>query len=93
MKITLTPVQLNAFREFLNRFPDSEALSEREYVLDLYDLERPLSIDLTLQKDGLFVEGAAELLFDEEMDGWYIGSRIEESESLLRALHEAGAFQ
>ena len=25
-------------------------------------------MDLTLQKDGLWIEGAAELVFDEEMD-------------------------
>lgn len=92
MKIALTAAQLSAVSAFLKRFEDSEALSEKEYVLDLYDLETPLSIDLTLEKDGLFVEGAAELLFDEEMDGWYIGNRIEDGEAVLRALRDVGAL-
>ena len=92
MKIALTPEQLNTIKAFLDRFPDSEALSEREYVLDLYDLAQPVSIDLTLQRDGLFIEGAAELLFNDEMDGWYIGNRIEDCDAILSALREAGAF-
>lgn len=93
MKITLTAAQRSGLKVFLDNFDDCEALSEGEYVLDLYDLEPPLSIDLTLQKDGIEVEGAAELLFDEEMDGWYIGSRIEDPAPILRALREVGALE
>lgn len=92
MKIKLTAEQFSAMKNFLNTFEDSEQLSEKEYVLDLYDLEPPLSLDLSLGKDCLFVDGAAELLFNEEMDGWYIGQRIEEPEPILRALREAGAL-
>ena len=83
MKISLNAGQLKALEAFLAKCEDCEALSEKEYVLDLYDLEPPISMDLTLQKDGLWIEGAAELVFDEEMDGWYIGRRIEEAEPLL----------
>ena len=92
MKITLTAEQFTAFKAFLNTFEDSEQLSDKEYVLDLYDIEPPLSLDLSLGKNCLYVDGAAELLFDEEMDGWYIGRRIEEPEPILRALTEAGAL-
>ena len=92
MKIKLTAEEFSAMKNFLNTFEDSEQLSEKEYVLDLYDLEPPLSLDLSLGKDCLFVDGAAELLFNEEMDGWYIGQRIEEPEPILRALREAGAL-
>jgi len=92
MKITLTAEQLTALKAFLNTFEDSEQLSDKEYVLDLYDIEPPLSLDISLGKNCLFVDGAAELLFNEEMDGWYIGQRIEDPEAVLRALNEAGAF-
>ena len=92
MKITLTPEQLSALKTFLNTFEDSEQLSEKEYVVDLYDIEPPLSLDISLGKNCLFVDGAAELLFNEEMDGWYIGQRIEEPEAILRALNEVGAL-
>ena len=92
MKISLNAGQLKALEAFLAKCEDCEALSEKEYVLDLYDLEPPISMDLTLQKDSLWIKGAAELVFDEEMDGWYIGRRIEEAEPLLSALREAGAL-
>ena len=92
MKIPMTAEQLSALKSFLTRFEDSEQLSDSEYVLDLYDLEPPLSLDLAIGKNCLFVDGAATLLFDEEMDGWYIGERIEDAGSILRALTEAGAL-
>lgn len=92
MKIPMTAEQLSALKSFLTRFEDSEQLSDSEYVLDLYDLEPPLSLDLSIGKNCLFVDGAATLLFDEEMDGWYIGERIEDAGSILRALTEAGAL-
>ena len=92
MKIPMTAEQLSALKSFLTRFEYSEQLSDSEYVLDLYDLEPPLSHDLSIGKNCLFVDGAATLLFDEEMDGWYIGERIEDAGSILRALTEAGAL-
>ena len=92
MKIKLTAEEFSAVKNFLNTFEDSEQLSEKEYVVDLFDVEPPISLDLSLGKDCLFVDGAAELLFNEEMDGWYIGQRIEEPEPVLRALREAGAL-
>ena len=92
MKISLTAGQLTAFKAFLNQFEDCEQLSEREYVLDLYDLEPPISLDFTLNEDGLAVDGAAELRFDEDMDGWYIGDRIEQPEAVRHALEAAGAL-
>lgn len=93
MKIALTTEQFSALKTFLTTFEDSEQLSEKEYVVDLYDLEPPISLDLSLGKNCLFVDGAAELLFNEEMDGWYIGERIEEPDPILRALREAGALE
>lgn len=92
MKIALTAEQLTALKSFLDTFEDSEALTDKEYVLDLYDIEPPISLDLTLGKNCLFVDGAAELKFDEEMDGWYIGERIEQPEPIIEALNKAGAF-
>jgi len=91
MKITMSPEQLSSLKDFLTRFEDCEALSEKEYVIDLFDIEPPMSIDMTLAKNAIFVDGAAELLFDDEMDGWYIGKRIEEPEAVLEALRSVGA--
>ena len=38
MKISLNARQLKALEAFLAKCEDCEALSEKEYVLDLYDL-------------------------------------------------------
>jgi hypothetical protein len=92
MKIELTAEQLTSLKSFLNTFEDAEQLSDKEYVVDLYDIEPPISLDLSLGKNCIYVDGAAVLKFDEEMDGWYIGERIEEPQPVLRALTEAGAL-
>ena len=93
MKLKLTEAQAAALRAFLEKSEDAERLSEREYVADLYDIERPLSLDLVFVKGGVAVDGAAELLYDEEQDGWYMGQRLDTSGEVLDALAEAGAIE
>ncbi|MBQ8963919.1 MAG: hypothetical protein IJ089_08990 [Clostridia bacterium] len=93
MKIKLTQSQEEALRAFLEGFEDAEQLSTREYVVDLYDIPRPLSLDLVFVKGGVAVDGAAELLYDEEQDGWYMGQRLDGPEDVRAALEQAGAFQ
>lgn len=93
MKIKLTQSQEEALRAFLEGFEDAEQLSTREYVVDLYDIPRPLSLDLVFVKGGVAVDGAAELLYDEEQDGWYMGQRHDGPEDVRAALEQVGAFQ
>ena len=92
MRIKLNEAQESALRSFLQDNPDAEALSAREYVVDLYDIEPPVSLDLVFVKGGIGVDGAAELLYDEELDGWYMGERLETPERVRAALVEAGAI-
>ena len=68
-------------------------LTEKEFVVDLYDLDRPVSMDLVFIKSGVAADGAAYLEYDEEMDGWYMGERIEQPEVIVAALEQAGAFE
>ena len=89
----LCNAEIASLVDFLGGFEDAEQLSEREYVLDLYEAEPPLSMDLTIEKDGVNIEGAAELKFDETLDGWYAAERIEDAEAIARALREAGAIR
>jgi len=93
MKIKLTQAQEEALRAFLEAFEDAEQLSAREYVVDLYDIPRPVSLDLVFVKGGVAVDGAAELLYDEAQDGWYMGQRLESPEDVRAALEQVGAFQ
>ena len=93
MKIKLTQSQEEALRAFLEGFEDAEQLSTREYVVDLYDIPQPVSLDLVFVKGGVAVDGAAELKYDEAQDGWYMGQRLESQEEVRAALEQAGAFQ
>ncbi len=92
MKLTLTEGQAAALRAYLDGSEDAEQLSAREYVADLYDIERPVSLDLVFVKGGVAVDGAAELKYDDEQDGWYMGERLERPEDVLEALTRAGAL-
>ena len=93
MKLKLTAEQSNALKAFLERHEDAEKLSEREYVADFYDIEPPVSMDLVFISSGVAVDGAAELIFDEEQDGWYMGRRLDNVEEILSALEQAGALK
>ena len=58
MLLPLNENERNRLRAFLAANADCEALSEDEYVADLYDLEAPMSMDLVFVKDGVRVDGA-----------------------------------
>ena len=92
MKIKLTQSQEEALRAFLESFEDAEQLSAREYVVDLYDIPQPVSLDLVFVKGGVAVDGAAELLYDEAQDGWYMGQRLDNPEDVRAAMEQAGAL-
>lgn len=92
MKIKLNEAELLHLNAFLDQCPDAERLSGREAVLDLYDIERPISLNFVFVKGGIGVDGAAELLYSEEDDGYYMGERIEDAQSVRAALIEGGAL-
>ena len=93
MTLQLSSAENAALRRFLAACDDAESLSADEWVLDLYEIETPLSLNLVLQKDGSArVDGAAALLYDEAMDGWYMGERTEDAAIVREALVQAGAL-
>ena len=92
MKIRLSEEELKQLNAFLDSCPDAERLSAREAVLDLYDVEKPISLNFVFVKGGIGVDGAAELLYSEEEQGYYMGERIEDPEVLRALLQEAGAL-
>ena len=92
MKLKLTAEQETAIRAFLEACEDAEQLSAREYVVDLYGIEHPVTLDLVFVRGGVAVDGAAELRYDEEQEGWYMGQRLDNPEAVLEALTQAGAL-
>ena len=93
MRIKLNEAQQAQLKAFLEASEDAEQLSAREYVVDLYDNARPVSLDIVFVKGGIGVDGAAELKYDEAEDGWYMGERLEDVEEIRAALAEAGALE
>ena len=92
MKIRLSEEELKQLNAFLDSCPDAERLSAREAVLDLYDIERPIALNFVFVKGGIGVDGAAELLYSEEEQGYYMGDRIEDPDQVRAALREPGAL-
>ena len=92
MLLPLNENERNRLRAFLAAIADCVALSEVEYVAVLYDLEAPMSMDLVFVKDGVRVDGACLLGYDEEMEGYYISEPVAELKVVRRALEEAGAL-
>ena len=92
MHLPLNEREMAHLRAFLDASADCEALSEREYVADLYDLEAPISLDLVFLKDGVRVDGACLLNYNEEMDGYYLGEPVCTPEAVRHALMEAGGL-
>ncbi|HIS03059.1 MAG TPA: hypothetical protein IAA75_04010 [Candidatus Pullichristensenella avicola] len=92
MMLSLNKQELAALRAFLDGNADCEALSESEYVADLYDLEAPMSLDLVFCEHGVRIDGACLLAYDEGMEGYYICEAVAAPEQVRRALTEAGAL-
>lgn len=92
MKLKLSDAELKHLNAFLDQCPDCERLSAREVVLDLYEVEPPISMNFVFVKGGLGIDGAAELKYSEADDGYYMGDRIEDVDAVRAALQQAGAL-
>lgn len=83
-------ISAETLRRFMENDPDCEALSEDEYIADIYDANMPVTLDIKLNKDGAELIAAAALIYDEAQDGWYMGEQIDDikrvEQVLLRAL-------
>ena len=93
MKLHLNATQRDALLKYLNDSPDAEQLGAHEYVADFYDVDTPLTINI-LAPDGDDIEivAAAQLLYSEEQDGWYMGARIEDETVILNVLAASAAI-
>ena len=92
MRLRLKDEELAHLKAYLEQCPDGEYLSAREVVLDLYDIERPISINFVFVKGGIGIDGAAKLRYSDEERGYYMGDRIEDTETIRAALIDAGAL-
>lgn len=82
MKITWDIHTVNALRQKLDACEDAEASGLHEYTLDLYGEEPALSFELMLLEGGVDILAAAELAFDEVLDGYYLSARRFDAQTL-----------
>lgn len=82
-------ISLDALKAFLEASEDTEMLSEGEYVVDLFDADTPLTVNLKFEKNACHVLAAAYLLYDDVQDGWYMGDRIEDEKAVEKAFEDA----
>lgn len=92
MHIHLNEKEVNHLKSFLETYEDCEQLSAREYVIDLYGNQVPVTMNFVFVKSGIGVDGAAELKYSDEEDGYYMSERIEDPAVIRSSLEEAGAL-
>ena len=92
MRLRLSDEELERLEAYLDSSPDCERLSKREAVLDLYDIEPPVSMNFVFVKGGIGIDGAFVLEYSEDDDGWYLGERIEDPARIRSLLEGAGAL-
>lgn len=92
MKLKITADEKKALKAYLEASDDCEKLSEKEWVMDVYDVDTPASFDLVFAGESLFADGAEYLKYDEEQDGWYIAGPVESAEKAIEILRAAGAL-
>lgn len=92
MKLKINAEEKKALKAYLENSEDCEKLSEKEWVMDIYDTETPASFDIVFAKESIFADGAEYLSYDEAQDGWYISGPIESAEKAIEILRTAGAL-
>ena len=92
MRLRLSDAEIAHLQAYLDRSPDCERLSGREAVLDIYDIDPPVSMNFVFVKGGIGIDGAFALAYSEEDDGWYLGERIEDPARIRSLLEGAGAL-
>ena len=85
-------IDLKALLGFLEGNPDAEQIGSGEYVVDLFELDRPATMEISVKGGDVSVLGAAYLEFDQELQGWYMSDTVTdaaEAEALLKQAMEA----
>ena len=85
----LLDIDVTRLTAFLESDEDCSRLSDTEFIADLYDAPRPLTLDLFVTEKEVRLAAAAYLEYDEALDGWYMGELAEDAEEILSALRSA----
>ena len=89
MELKLSTEERKKLLAFLESDEDCERLPGNEFVADLYEAETPLTLNLLLNGEKVELLAAAQLLYDAELDAYYMGDPVEDVEAVTRALLRA----
>ena len=85
----LLKVDAARLRAFLSANEDCSDLGGEEYIADLYDAARPMTLDISLKGGKAELLAAAYLEYDAEQDRWYMGEQVADEDEIGAALDEA----
>ena len=83
---------LEKFKAFISSSGDCEQLSADEWVVDIYEPEPAVSLNIVFEGEKIRVDGAEYMAFSEELDGWYICGGVSDGAALEKILRDAGAY-
>lgn len=86
MGIAWSEDRVQALRAVLERMEDAQATGPDEYVVDLYQREPPLTLELAFEGGKLEVLAAQTMAYDAELDGWYLDRKVEDPDQVEQAL-------
>ena len=86
MMIALTPHQLKAVLHTVEASEDAEHLSGGGFACDIYEVDPPIALEFYPVDGGLDVVAAFVLNYDEAMDGYYLGEKLETEQAVLDAM-------
>ena len=86
MSIPWSEGKIRALRAALDQMEDAQATGPDEYVVDLYQREPPMTLELAFEAGRLLVLAAQTMAYDAQLDGWYLDRPVEDTVEVEEAL-------
>lgn len=86
MRIQWSEEKIQALKSALDNVEDAQQTGPEEYVVDLYDAEPPLTLELAFEGGQVRVLAAETMAYDQQMDGWYLAGPVDDGAAVEKAL-------
>ncbi len=86
MRIPWSEEKIRALRAALDQMEDAQPTGPDEYVVDLYQREPPLTVELAFDEGQLVVLAAQTMAYDAQLDGWYLDQQVQDPAQVDQAL-------
>ena len=89
MKFAMSGEELARLTEALRANDDCEEAGDGSFIVDLYEPEPAVSLELYIEKGGIAITAVGLLSYSKELDGWYMTERTENEDEINAALERA----